>query len=471
MNSLTMDMIQAWPTEVNSSVARVNASQLESPSPGVVELPANLRFSLADSVVDLATYGFLFIIAAIGNVTTLFSLLRSRHRQSRVSLLLTHLVIADLLVTFIMIPMELAWRVTVQWVAGNAACKLFLFLRAFGLYLSSNVLVCVSLDRYFAVVYPLRVTDARKRGKCMLTAAWLVSFCSAVPQSVVFHVERHPDFSDFKQCVSFNYFSTPAKETTYNIFCVLAMYFVPLCLISFAYLRIFIEITRKSCDNATEPTTAAANGDCCKMAAPPVTPQLVANLRQQTTRRMQLRRSDPTQIERARTKTLRMSLTIVAVFFWCWTPYVFMTVWYMVDRSSASQFNPRLQDFFFVMAVSNSCMNPLVYGSYNRKECSRFLCFSASEKRLGRRSPVIGSGLNNNTRLTGLNERNRTNQNFDTRIDIQPHSRARSTISMQDLTNQQNPKVVGGTRRARGDYHSDPGDQRLPPPDAIVSID
>jgi gonadotropin-releasing hormone receptor len=87
-----------------------------------------------------------------------------------------------------MIPLEVGWRATTQWLAGNAACKVLLFLRAFGLYLSSMVLVCVSLDRYFAILYPLRVNDARRRGKLMLTAAWLVSIICSVPQvSFCFH--------------------------------------------------------------------------------------------------------------------------------------------------------------------------------------------------------------------------------------------------------------------------------------------
>lgn len=83
---------------------------------------------------------------------------------------------------FVLIIFQVGWRITVQWLAGNAACKTFLFLRAFGLYLSSNVLVCVSLDRYFAVLHPLRVNDARRRGKLMLACAWGISLVYAIPQ-------------------------------------------------------------------------------------------------------------------------------------------------------------------------------------------------------------------------------------------------------------------------------------------------
>jgi hypothetical protein len=48
----------------------------------------------------------------------------------------------------------------------------------------------------------------------------------------------------------------------------------------------------------------------------------------------------------------------------------------MFDRDSAQQVDSRVQDALFIMAVSNSCMNPLVYGSYAinfRRECK--LCF------------------------------------------------------------------------------------------------
>lgn len=77
---------------------------------------------------------------------------------------------------------QVGWRVTGKWIAGNVACKVFLFLRAFGPYLSSNVLVCVSLDRYFAVLHPLKVNDARRRGKIMLAFAWGTSFVYCIPQ-------------------------------------------------------------------------------------------------------------------------------------------------------------------------------------------------------------------------------------------------------------------------------------------------
>ncbi|GBM95362.1 hypothetical protein AVEN_255073-1 [Araneus ventricosus] len=69
-------------------------------------------------------------------------------------------------------------------------------------------------------------------------------------------------------------------------------------------------------------------------------------------------------MERARARTLRMTIIIVLTFFWCWTPYVVMVLWYLFDPESADKVDSRVQSSLFMFAVSNSCVNPLVYGSY-----------------------------------------------------------------------------------------------------------
>ncbi|XP_063926076.1 adipokinetic hormone/corazonin-related peptide receptor variant I-like isoform X2 [Zophobas morio] len=322
----------------------------------------------------ILVYSALFVVAAVGNLTVFISLFRSRHRKSRISLMIRHLAIADLIVTFIMIPIEVGWRVTGKWIAGNVACKVFLFLRAFGPYLSSNVLVCVSLDRYFAVLHPLRVNDARRRGKMMLAFAWGTSFVYCIPQIFVFRVRAHPSFPNYVQCVSFGFFTSTSQEIAYNLMCVMCMYFIPLFVIIVAYTAIMCEISKNSQETRGE-SYRTSNG------------------------RMRLRRSDISNIERARSRTLRMTVTIVAVYVWCCTPYVIITMWYMFDRDSAQKLPSWLQDTFFMMVVSNSCMNPIVYGSFvinfRRVNC-KCLCFgkSSSENNLN-----MGSGA---TRSTGM---------------------------------------------------------------------
>ncbi|KAM3961681.1 neuropeptide receptor A28 [Aphomia sociella] len=292
-----------------------------------------------DQEFVVAVYSALLVTGAIGNVGVFATLMKSRRRKSRVNLLMTHLAIADMIVTFIVIPLEIGWRTTNAWLAGNLACKFFLVLRAFGLYLSSNVLVCISVDRFFAILYPLRLAIARKRSKMMLSFAWMIALLCSLPQSLVFRVMQHPRVPDFQQCVSFEAFTTQQQEFAYNLFCLCAMYFLPLMIITVCYACIFYEISKNSKENSEK-------------------------YHQTDHSRVLLRRSDQRPLARARRRTLRMTVTIVTVFACCWLPYATMTIWYMVDRHSAQHVAARVQDLFFIMAVSNSCMDPLVYGSY-----------------------------------------------------------------------------------------------------------
>ena len=134
------------------------------------------------NMTTLIAFSILFPIAAVGNLLVFVALIRNRHRKSRVNLMILHLSIADMIVTFIYLPTEIVWNLTIQWLFGNIACKLYKFLSAFGFYMSSMVLVCISLDRYFAVLHPLKVNDAQRRGKIMLFFAWIISIILSLPQ-------------------------------------------------------------------------------------------------------------------------------------------------------------------------------------------------------------------------------------------------------------------------------------------------
>ncbi|XP_063627485.1 adipokinetic hormone/corazonin-related peptide receptor variant I-like [Cydia splendana] len=313
------------------------------------ESPYNTSLAVqTDGACVVTVYFVLLFGGAAGNLAVLTTLARSR-RRSRVSLLMTHLAVADVCVVCGVIPLEIGWKYTNAWLAGNFCCKLLLVLRAFGLYLSSNVLVCISVDRFFAVLYPLRLPAARRRSKQMLYCAWAMALACSLPQSVVFSVKQHPVVPGFSQCVSFEAFSSPYQEVAYNVFCLCAMYFLPLAVITACYVRIFAEIHHSSKEIEDS-----------RRAGGPV----------------RLRRSDRRVLQRARRRTLRMTVTIVSVFALCWLPYATMCMWWMVDRDSARQIPSRVQGLLFAMAVSNSCMNPLVYGSYrvNFRSMARRFC-------------------------------------------------------------------------------------------------
>jgi gonadotropin-releasing hormone receptor len=144
------------------------------------------------------------VLAGSGNLSLFLSVCRQiiKYRvRTRLTLLILHLSIADLIVTFFLIPMEIFWRISVGWAGGNFLCKACQFFRAFGLYLSSMIIICISMDRYFAVIHPLKVFGGRKTVKRMLGLAWVAAILCSSPQVRHFeHSGEHEVASRLEAC-------------------------------------------------------------------------------------------------------------------------------------------------------------------------------------------------------------------------------------------------------------------------------
>ncbi|XP_017789640.1 PREDICTED: gonadotropin-releasing hormone II receptor [Habropoda laboriosa] len=318
-------------TKIDSSSGLPNCSRVNATYHAGSEI--DMCFN-AGHVVSIVVYSILLVVSAIGNTTVLLIVCRKRASKSRIHTMLMHLAIADLLVTFLIMPLEIGWAITVSWKAGDAMCRIMAFFRMFGLYLSSFILVCISMDRYYAVIRPLQLWDVDRRGKIMLSFAWIGSVVCSVPQIIIFHVEAHPVYARYLQCVTFNVFPTHTHLVSYTLFGMLMMYWFPLLVIIYAYISILLEICKRSKKSEVD----------------------------------KIRRSSVGFLTRAKIRTLKMTVIIVAVFFICWTPYYVMSLWYWIDKDSAKNVDQRIQKGLFLFACTNSCMNPIVYGAFNIRD-------------------------------------------------------------------------------------------------------
>nr|QHC34064.1 gonadotropin releasing hormone receptor 1/adipokinetic hormone receptor 1 [Platynereis dumerilii] len=315
----------------------------ELSSENCTDIPREMTFN-DDSLVSVITYTILFFIAAVGNLMVFIALFRNRHRRSRVNLFIMHLAIADLMVTFIMLPNEIGWHITVNWTAGDVGCRILMFFRTFGFYLSSFILVAISLDRYYSISTLRSITRARRRSQVMIAIAWILSAVASIPQSIIFHEERHPMYPWFKQCVTFNFFPSVAHERAYNMFNILAVYVVPLGFIIVTYSLVLWRISNRKLEVSGHHHSQVMIAECS----------------------LRIHQSVGNPIERAKNRTLKMTVVIVCVFIMCWTPYIVMLAWACIDRNSAASVNPKFTRFLFIFAVSNSCMNPFIYGMFTQ---------------------------------------------------------------------------------------------------------
>nr|AVI00624.1 adipokinetic hormone receptor [Hylobius abietis] len=317
-------------------------------------LPINMQFNDGHRL-SITVYSVLMVFSAVANITILVLLVKRRRQQpSRINTMLMHLAIADLLVTFLMMPLEIAWAFTVQWLAGDVMCRIMSFFRIFGLYLSSFVLCCISIDRYYAVLKPLHLVDLDRREKCLIISAWMGAVICSTPQMFLFHTENHPNITWYVQCVTYHSFPTYAQELAYSISGMVMMYAFPLGVIIFSYASILLEIFRRT-----------RNPGCADSVT----------------------RSSLGFLGKAKIRTLKMTIIIVFVFFVCWTPYHVMCVWYWYDRDSALHVDQRIQKGLFLFACTNSCANPVVYGIFNiraRRKTAKCSCRESGRSKCSR---------------------------------------------------------------------------------------
>ncbi|XP_063709384.1 gonadotropin-releasing hormone receptor [Culicoides brevitarsis] len=291
------------------------------------------------------------VVSLLGNIATMWNIQKNRkskrvtrHTWSAIYSLIFHLSISDVLVTGFCIIGEAGWTYTVEWRAGEYACKLFKMFQMFSLYLSTNVMVLIGIDRWVAVKYPMKSLNTSRRCHRFLVIAYSISFLLSLPQYLIFRVAKGPFYEDFYQCVTHGFYSANWQEQLYTTFTLIFMFIIPLVILTGTYLSTF--------------RTIAKSERIFRLEAP-----VEKCYRRTDSNRQRL-------IHKAKMKSLRISVVIVFAFIICWTPYYVMMIIFMFlnpDRRLSED----LQQGIFFFGMSNSLMNPLIYGAFqlwpNRK--------------------------------------------------------------------------------------------------------
>ncbi|XP_035783037.1 gonadotropin-releasing hormone receptor-like [Anopheles albimanus] len=299
-------------------------------------------------IIRVIVLSAMAIVSLLGNVATMWNIQKNRksrrvtrHNWSAIYSLIFHLSIADVLVTWFCIIGEAAWNYTVHWVAGNIFCKLFKVGQMFSLYLSTYVLVLVGVDRWVAVKYPMKSLNTARRCHRFLFVAYLLSFLLSTPQWMIFRVAKGPFLEDFYQCVTHGFYTSRWQEQLYTTFTLVFMFIIPLLILIGTYLSTFMTIS--SSEKIFRIDTSAVD------------------------RTTYYRRSDTNRqrlIHKAKMKSLRISVVIVVAFIVCWTPYYIMMLIFMF-LNPTGHFAEDLQSGIFFFGMSNSLINPLIYGAFH----------------------------------------------------------------------------------------------------------
>ncbi|XP_077941020.1 gonadotropin-releasing hormone II receptor [Gasterosteus aculeatus] len=334
---------------------------------GAPQLPT---FSTAAKVRVIVTF-ILCGVSTFCNLAVLWAA-KGHKRKSHVRVLIINLTAADLLVTFIVMPVDAVWNITVQWLAGDLACRFLMFLKLQAMYSCAFVTVVISLDRQSAILNPLAISMARQRNRVMLTVAWTLSALFSIPQMFIFHNVTITYPANFTQCTTRGSFFTHWQETAYNMFTFSCLFLLPLVMMIICYTRIFIQISKRM-------TTRNLSSN---------EPHL---------------RCSKNNIPKARMRTLKMSIFIVMCFIVCWTPYYLLGLWYwFFPDDLEGKVSHSLTHILFIFGLFNACLDPIIYGLFTirfRKGLSG--CYRkatlTSDREMKCRAPALSSNRGTGT--------------------------------------------------------------------------
>ncbi|KAJ6657447.1 hypothetical protein lerEdw1_002506 [Lerista edwardsae] len=135
----------------------------------------------------------LFLLGVAGNLTVILIFKRHKEMQTTVNLYLSSMALSDSLI-LLGLPSDLyrIWKYQ-PYIFGDFLCKLNVYLSETCTYCTILHVTTLSIERYFAICFPLRAKAAitKSRARAVILLLWLWSSATAAPVLFLFGVEHH----------------------------------------------------------------------------------------------------------------------------------------------------------------------------------------------------------------------------------------------------------------------------------------
>eukprot|EP00057_Strongylocentrotus_purpuratus_P001786 XP_001201718.1 PREDICTED: D(2)-like dopamine receptor [Strongylocentrotus purpuratus] len=268
------------------------------------------------------------ITGIVGNFLVIVVLLHRRSKIRSTDTLIGGLAFADFFTSVFLIPIPKPVYIPKTWL-GEVYCRL-VFTQSLlwaSVTVSAYLLMSISVERYIAVVYPLRLKRliTRRRVSTLIGFIWVLSVLSQL-------------FTFFSYTV--DTFTNKCKEQYINrlITIIVAFYWfclllvVPCLTMLITQVLIALKLTHRS--NHFKGVTNSLNG-----------------------------KTMPSFHIVARNRVLKMMLIVILIYLVCWTPNQIAYLGYKIGWVPESYINSHLHSMLTVLGFYNSCANPIIYAA------------------------------------------------------------------------------------------------------------
>lgn len=147
----------------------------------------------------MVTYIIVFALSVVGNSIVVYVVCYMKKGRGTTDIYLMHLAMADLLFT-VTLPF---WAVDAYsgWVFGDLLCKVLSGFQEASVYSGVFLLVCISVDRHFAIVRATRALSSHHLlVKVVCSVVWVVAGLLSLPVAIQ---RQHIDTKDLGQSICY----------------------------------------------------------------------------------------------------------------------------------------------------------------------------------------------------------------------------------------------------------------------------
>ncbi|XP_015523836.1 octopamine receptor beta-2R isoform X1 [Neodiprion virginianus] len=368
------------PMEVvsTSDITSISGLSTEDPSGNITHVEDEEWSKMSKSILIGCVLGSIIITAVFGNLLVMVSVMRHRKLRIITNYFVVSLALADMLVAMFAMTFNASVQVTGRWVFGYFMCDVWNSLDVYFSTSSILHLMCISVDRYYAIVRPLKypINMTKRVVAYMLLACWLspaiISFLPILNEW--YTTEENSKYRrEFPELCEFK------VNKVYAILSSSISFWIPCTIMTLTYYAIFKEANRQekqmhnrmgnamllshrpSKDLNNMNTLNNLNGELNRAGS-----SKTLTLNEINTDHLHTPTKDKNMIKMKREhKAARTLGIIMGTFILCWLPFF---LWYVtMSLCGPTCYCPDIViAILFWIGYTNSALNPLIYAYFNR---------------------------------------------------------------------------------------------------------
>ena len=279
-------------------------------------------------------YCLIFLLSLAGNIVIGIIVYETKTMRKPINFFIVNMAMSDLLFPIFLIPREIQLLLIDSWLIGGplgeALCKLVIFFSDVSLIVSIQSLVLIAVDRFGAVVYPLRSPlISSKMCPFFILATWIVAMAVQSPKLFAYKLVKYPGglVCEMRWDEAFGAFS---KIENYYVSILVIFFIIPVLLTATLYIIIYFKVKEQKIQDEHSANFAGQQ-------------------------RLQRKRN-----------MLKMAFAIVFGFAVCWLP---LSIFWFLFFFASDLWSCGSQYYIiaaFLMARANCALNPCICFIFRR---------------------------------------------------------------------------------------------------------